>query len=1331
MRKQEISADWGIIRNCMVRECKDSWSQPAAPALPASLERVADLLAHVLQFPCGERNFDGLAEPVIAAMRICLLEESGTRGDRVVHFRKLSEFIEPYLNKVLYLSDRAGFQEMMDKAAAKDKPPALCAVLLKLNLATGKVINDAPQRLIGEPRFAEVVRRTYDLRNEVHRGREWTNREISAGVVDILNVYLFATSEHYAELHACLSNLRRRDYLDGLRKRMGKGLDRIVLLDASEREHEDDFLDFEPTANEVPFEDVPFEDAPFEDDALFAEHESYDESSSHDKAEETVEPLSHNLRRGPIRQLVDSVPRMALLGEPGAGKTTTLVYLTSDLASQLIRTPTSQLPCPVYVALRRFSSGSSLVEVLKREYGTSLEDDLHDGNLVLLLDGLNEVRDSCRQHAVLEIEDLLLRFPRARVILASRIESYRNQLRLPVFTLQALTDIQIEAFLERNFPSGEDGREFARLLRRHPRLWEQGRNPLKLMMLARIAQSCGGELPRNSGHLMGQFIDWIFERESKKRPQTDNYTKKRCCARLAFETRGEGSVCFSRDAFIRIVGKELTVLNSRLDIIALLNELLDNSILTEDGPNLVFQHEMFQEYFCAEFMLQNWGDNIEGVEPFVGKEEWVEPIMLLYGLLPPAASLALLRIMAGKDIASAARCIASKQQIEAEEMSVVTQAMDLVCVDTTSPKVLSSVLKAACILDMQETVFGIVGSNIRRGSTIAECFALAPNRTALVVGCLTRMGDDRTSWGLELVELLHTIDDEDRRMHRSQVRDLVIHWMGRPRFGMRGRVASRLVSLFGLSELAPDLARCLLGSGKLVAALECIDRHGLSSLFPLGEIIQQLISSGELDEACAWVKRFGLEDKFPPEGILQLLVDHKETEMACKWLWAFHVRGDVTPSHLVRVLIGEGKLESALNWISEFSLRSEFHVANLIEGLIEAGEFGAACKWVTRYGLEDVFPPSELVRKLLDRMDLGTAHDIIEANGLRDDFCHSDIVRKFAAEEHFGAACRWALWFGVVDGVPGMEMVRRLLEKGSADQACTWVKKLQLERRFPPLDQIRSFIIQGDSNNACRWSDQFSITDKDLQSDLIQLAIANGRFDGACKLVAWFNLRDRFEPAELIRGILSAGDANAAFGWVVGFGIKDKAVRQGFVTQLIGQGRTSEACRWIVKLGLADEFRPSLKALVDQLIARAEFGSASKYMKAFELKDQFQGLCTYTEEDLQDPSKRFHIERELQDKTWEMEVLRALTTFGFLANPAFSENVYCDFRQIKDGPPNVGDKVKVSVSVNYVGRKGKWTYCGDSEGITGGEPDKPDAPRADEIARLLRHLRERPGPGPG
>ncbi|GIL14412.1 MAG: hypothetical protein BroJett038_31320 [Chloroflexota bacterium] len=125
--------------------------------------------------------------------------------------------------------------------------------------------------------------------------------------------------------------------------------------------------------------------------------------------------------------------RAILLGEPGAGKTTTLLQLAVDEARQAQAKPeTARLP--VFVPLREFD-GRQVFEdfVSKRLY--NLQDaypDLHSAGrlLLLLLDALNEMprRGADGRDLVAEVRDYLSESDKNAWVVSCRVRDYQEEL---------------------------------------------------------------------------------------------------------------------------------------------------------------------------------------------------------------------------------------------------------------------------------------------------------------------------------------------------------------------------------------------------------------------------------------------------------------------------------------------------------------------------------------------------------------------------------------------------------------------------------------------------------------------------------------------------------------------------------------------------------------------------------------------------------------------------------------------------------------------------------------------------------------------------------------
>ena len=115
------------------------------------------------------------------------------------------------------------------------------------------------------------------------------------------------------------------------------------------------------------------------------------------------------------------VPRAALLGAPGSGKSTTLRKLAVDLALQAQQDSTA--PLPLLAPLGVWTGDEPLAEFLAAtaapEIGWAVEALSREGRLVLLLDGLNEVPTAKHQAKAAQVAALRDRLPAHTEIIVS------------------------------------------------------------------------------------------------------------------------------------------------------------------------------------------------------------------------------------------------------------------------------------------------------------------------------------------------------------------------------------------------------------------------------------------------------------------------------------------------------------------------------------------------------------------------------------------------------------------------------------------------------------------------------------------------------------------------------------------------------------------------------------------------------------------------------------------------------------------------------------------------------------------------------------------------
>ncbi|MEO1430822.1 MAG: CHAT domain-containing protein [Cyanobacteria bacterium J06633_8] len=229
---------------------------------------------------------------------------------------------------------------------------------------------------------------------------------------------------------------------------------------------------------------------------------------------------------------------LLILGEPGSGKTTTLLEIARDLIADTLED--ENLPIPVVLNLSSWGSfrGNQtfvnwLVEQLHIEYQIPKlqgNDWIKNQKLLLLLDGLDEVKAERRLLCIRKINEFIIENNQAEVIVCSRIQDYnflseRFQFQAAIY-IEPLTTEQINRYLHQG---GEQLATVKTLLQEDKNLLSLATNPLMLNIITIACQEMYlQELQAiNSGeeriqNLFKNYINRMFERRTVRQ----KYPKK-------------------------------------------------------------------------------------------------------------------------------------------------------------------------------------------------------------------------------------------------------------------------------------------------------------------------------------------------------------------------------------------------------------------------------------------------------------------------------------------------------------------------------------------------------------------------------------------------------------------------------------------------------------------------------------------------------------------------------------------------------------------------------------------------------------------------------------
>ncbi len=149
------------------------------------------------------------------------------------------------------------------------------------------------------------------------------------------------------------------------------------------------------------------------------------------------------------------IRRLAVLGEPGAGKSFSLERIACDYARRALHEPAAPIPLLVRLGLWT-REGEALLAFIERQLGDLGRDVLalrDQSRAVLLLDGLNEIPPQQRRLKATQLRELAEEERFAAVVVSCRERDFEADYHLPfdTLTLQPLSPPQILRFLQRAY----------------------------------------------------------------------------------------------------------------------------------------------------------------------------------------------------------------------------------------------------------------------------------------------------------------------------------------------------------------------------------------------------------------------------------------------------------------------------------------------------------------------------------------------------------------------------------------------------------------------------------------------------------------------------------------------------------------------------------------------------------------------------------------------------------------------------------------------------------------------------------------------------------------
>ncbi|MEO1146230.1 MAG: NACHT domain-containing NTPase [Cyanobacteria bacterium J06638_22] len=372
--------------------------------------------------------------------------------------------------------------------------------------------------------------------------------------------------------------------------------------------------------------------------------------------------------RIPGLEAVERHSTLMILGKPGAGKTTFLKHL----AMQCMEGEFQGDRVPLFVTLKEFAETNGQPDLLtyleslvvpsgKLQNSASgkapkpLLTLLSEGRALILLDGLDEVREADASHVLRQVKHFSERHPRNALVITCRIAA-RDYI-FERFTEVEVADFNDEQIAEVSgswFRCKQDevkAERFLTALKENPPIRDLASSPLLLTLLCLVFED-SGEFPANRAELYENGVDVLLKKwDVKRNIERDQVYKKLSLRRkedllsqIAYRTFESGQYFFKKkelerqiqDFIENLPGASTDEQTLELDSEAMLKSIeAQHGLFVERARGIYsFSHLTFHEYFAAREMKEK--ARFTALAAHITEPRWREVVLLTVGMVPQA-----------------------------------------------------------------------------------------------------------------------------------------------------------------------------------------------------------------------------------------------------------------------------------------------------------------------------------------------------------------------------------------------------------------------------------------------------------------------------------------------------------------------------------------------------------------------------------------------------------------------------------------------------------------------------------------------------------------------
>jgi len=383
--------------------------------------------------------------------------------------------------------------------------------------------------------------------------------------------------------------------------------------------------------------------------------------------------------RVPGLAAVERFQKLIILGRPGAGKTTFLKYLAMQcIARQETEVRQLEQLIPFFITLKDFAEAPGqpdLLSYIQSQFeidSPTVQLILNNGRALILLDGLDEVRENDRSAIMRRIEEFTKysNFHKSKFIITCRLAAAEyNFENFTEVEIADFEDEQISYFVKGWFNSKNNSKQANKFLEKlnykdNKPIRELAANPLLLTLLCYVFED-SGRFPAQRSELYKEGLDILLKKWDAKRyverPQPYRTLslkhKESLLSQIAYLTFTTENYVFRQEKVeCKIVDYMLTLSNHHPDEPELNGEVILKSIEAQHGLLVErakriysFSHLTFHEYYVAKHIVANCDPNsmdspmLRKLMGHLTNRSWREVFLLTSELLEHSNSL--LRLM--------------------------------------------------------------------------------------------------------------------------------------------------------------------------------------------------------------------------------------------------------------------------------------------------------------------------------------------------------------------------------------------------------------------------------------------------------------------------------------------------------------------------------------------------------------------------------------------------------------------------------------------------------------------------------------------------------------